>query len=256
MVVEDDKDMVSVIRNVLSETYDVIVAYNGKEALAKIEAGASPSLIVSDVIMPEMTGIELTRKLKSSPSFSHIPVILLSAEIPDTFMQESLDNGADAYLEKPFSPKKLRSMVDNLIDNRRRVYQFYLSSLPSDDKLPTGRVSEQEQKFLRTIQQFVSENLHRSITLDDLAEAVHLSSSSLYKKMKEYADISPMEYVMKVRLHKAVELLKDDSISVQEVSMAVGFNTHSFFSECFKREFGMTPRQWRLRNVTKPQNTK
>lgn len=256
MVVEDDKDMVSVIRNVLNETYDVIVAYNGKEALAKIEAGASPSLIVSDVIMPEMTGIELTRKLKSSPSFSHIPVILLSAEIPDTLMQESLDNGADAYLEKPFSPKKLRSMVDNLIDNRRRVYQFYLSSLPSDDKLPTGRVSAQEQKFLRTIQKFVSENLHRSITLDDLAEAVHLSSSSLYKKMKEYADISPMEYVMKVRLHKAVELLKDDSISVQEVSMAVGFNTHSFFSECFKREFGMTPRQWRLRNVSKPQNTK
>lgn len=256
MVVEDDKDMVSVIRNVLSETYDVIVAYNGKEALAKIEAGASPSLIVSDVIMPEMTGIDLTKKLKSSPSFSHIPVILLSAEIPDTLMQESLDNGADAYLEKPFSPKKLRSMVDNLIDNRRRVYQFYLSSLPSDDKLPTGRVSEQEQKFLRTIQKFVSENLHRSITLDDLAEAVHLSSSSLYKKMKEYADISPMEYVMKVRLHKAVELLKDDSISVQEVSMAVGFNTHSFFSECFKREFGMTPRQWRLRNVSKPQNTK
>ena len=256
MVVEDDKDMVSVIRNVLSETYDVIVAYNGKEALAKIEAGASPSLIVSDVIMPEMSGIELTRKLKSSPSFSHIPVILLSAEIPDTLMQESLDNGADAYLEKPFSPKKLRSMVANLIDNRRRVYQFYLSSLPSDDKLPTGRVSEQEQKFLRTIQQYVSENLHRSITLDDLAEAVHLSSSSLYKKMKEYADISPMEYVMKVRLYKAVELLKDDSISVQEVSMAVGFNTHSFFSECFKREFGMTPRQWRLRNVSKPQNPK
>lgn len=256
MVVEDDKDMVSVIRNVLSETYDVIVAYNGKEALAKIEAGASPSLIVSDVIMPEMSGIELTRKLKSSPSFSHIPVILLSAEIPDTLMQESLDNGADAYLEKPFSPKKLRSMVANLIDNRRRVYQFYLSSLPSDDKLPTGRVSEQEQKFLRTIQQYVSENLHRSIALDDLAEAVHLSSSSLYKKMKEYADISPMEYVMKVRLHKAVELLKDDSISVQEVSMAVGFNTHSFFSECFKREFGMTPRQWRLRNVSKPQNPK
>jgi YesN/AraC family two-component response regulator len=206
--------------------------------------------------MPEMTGIDLTKKLKSSPSFSHIPVILLSAEIPDTLMQESLDNGADAYLEKPFSPKKLRSMVDNLIDNRRRVYQFYLSSLPSDDKLPTGRVSEQEQKFLRTIQQYVSENLHRSITLDDLAEAVHLSSSSLYKKMKEYADISPMEYVMKVRLHKAVELLKDDSISVQEVSMAVGFNTHSFFSECFKREFGMTPRQWRLRNVSKPQNPK
>ena len=147
-------------------------------------------------------------------------------------------------------------MVDNLIDNRKRVYEFYLSSLPSDSKLPTGRVSAQEQKFLSTIQKYVSENLHRSITLDDLADSVHLSSSSLYKKMKEYADISPMEYVMKVRLHRAVELLKDDSVSVQDVAMTVGFNTHSFFSECFKREFGMTPRQWRLKNVTKSTNTK
>ena len=79
-----------------------------------------------------------------------------------------------------------------------------------------------------------------------------MSPSSLYKKMKEYSGLSPMEYVMKVRLHRAVELLKDDSVSVQEVASAVGFNTHSFFSECFKREFGMTPRQWRLRNVAKP----
>ena len=256
MVVEDDKDMVSVIRNVLSDSYDVLTAYNGKEALEKIEKGASPSLIVSDVIMPEIDGIEFTKLLKTNLTTSHIPVILLSAEIPDTLMQKSLDTGADAYLEKPFSPKKLRSMVDNLIDNRKRVYEFYLSSLPSDAKLPTGRVSAQEQKFLRTIQEYVSENLHRSISLDDLAEAVCLSSSSLYKKMKEYADISPMEYVMKVRLHRAVELLKDDSVSVQDVAMAVGFNTHSFFSECFKREFGMTPRQWRLKNITKPTNTK
>ena len=256
MVVEDDKDMIRVVKNILQETYDVVTATNGKEAIAQMEKGVAPALIVSDVIMPEMDGIELTKKLKGSLSTSHIPVILLSAEIPDTLMQKSLDSGADAYLEKPFSPKKLRSMVDNLIDNRKRVYEFYLSSLPSDEKLPTGRVSAQEQKFLSTIQKYVSENLHRSISLDDLAEAVCLSSSSLYKKMKEYADISPMEYVMKVRLHRAVELLKDDSISVQEVAIAVGFNTHSFFSECFKREFGMTPRQWRLKNISKPTNTK
>ena len=256
MIVEDDKDMIRVVKNILKESYDILTATNGKEALEQMEKGASPALIVSDVIMPEMDGIELTRKLKSSLSTSHIPVILLSAEIPDKLMQESLDSGADAYLEKPFSPKKLRSMVDNMIDNRKRVYEFYLSSLPSDTKLPTGRVSAQEQKFLSTIQKFVSENLHRNITLDDLADAVCLSSSSLYKKMKEYADISPMEYVMKVRLHRAVELLKDDSMSVQEVAMAVGFNTHSFFSECFKREFGMTPRQWRLKNISKPTNTK
>ena len=167
-------------------------------------------------------------------------------------MQESLEGGADAYLEKPFSPKKLYSTVDNLIENRRRVYEFYISSLPSSGELPTGRVSALEQKFLRSIQEFVSANLQRNITLDDIAEAVCMSPSSLYKKMKEYSGLSPMEYVMKVRLHRAVELLKDDSVSVQEVASAVGFNTHSFFSECFKREFGMTPRQWRLRNVAKP----
>ena len=256
MIVEDDKDMIKVVKNILQESYDIVTASNGKEALAHMEGGVTPALIVSDVIMPEMDGIELTKHLKGSLSTSHIPVILLSAEIPDTLMQKSLDSGADAYLEKPFSPKKLRSMVDNLIDNRKRVYEFYLSSLPSDAKLPTGRVSAQEQKFLSTIQKYVSENLHRNISLDDLAEAVCLSSSSLYKKMKEYADISPMEYVMKVRLHRAVELLKDDSVSVQEVAIAVGFNTHSFFTECFKREFGMTPRQWRLKNISKPTNTK
>ena len=251
MVVEDDKDMARVIGDILSESYNIIYAYNGREAIDKIGSGASPTLVVSDVMMPEMDGIALTKALKGSLATSHIPVILLSAEVPDVFMQESLEGGADAYLEKPFSPKKLRSTVDNLIENRKRVYEFYISSLPSDGELPTGRVSAQEQKFLRSIQEYVGANLHRSITLDDLAEVVCLSPSTLYKKMKDYADVSPMEYVMKVRLHRAVELLKDDSVSVQEVAQAVGFNTHSFFSECFKREFGMTPRQWRNRNLAK-----
>lgn len=253
MVVEDDKDMAGIIGDILSESYNILSASNGRQAMEMIEAGASPTLVVSDVIMPEMDGIALTRALKGNLATSHIPVILLSAEVPDVFMQESLEGGADAYLEKPFSPKKLLSTVNNLIENRRRIYDFYISSLPSDGELPTGRVSAQEQKFLRSIHEYVSANLHRNITLDDMAEVVCLSPSTLYKKMKEYADISPMEYVMKMRLHKAVELLKDDSLSVQEVSEAVGFNTHSFFSECFKREFGMTPRQWRLRSVAKGQ---
>lgn len=252
MVVEDDKDMARVIGNILSENYNIIIASNGRQALQKIESGTSPTIVVSDVIMPEMDGIGLTKALKGNLATSHIPVILLSAEVPDVFMQQSLEGGADAYLEKPFSPKKLRSTVDNLIENRKRVYEFYISSLPSGGELPTGRVSAVEKKFLRSIQEYVSANLHRNITLDDIAEEVCMSPSSLYKKMKEYADISPMEYVMKMRLHKAVELLKDDSVSVQEVASAVGFNTHSFFSECFKREFGLTPRQWRLRNVAKP----
>ena len=256
MVVEDDKDMARVIGDILSDTYNIIYASNGRQALEKIEAGASPTLVVSDVIMPETDGIALTKALKGNLATSHIPVILLSAEVPDVFMQEGLEGGADAYLEKPFSPKKLSSTVKNLIENRRRIYDFYISSLPSDGELPTGRVSAQEQKFLRSIQEYVSANLHRNITLDDMAEVVCLSPSTLYKKMKEYADISPMEYVMKMRLHKAVELLKDDSVSVQEVASAVGFNTHSFFSECFKREFGMTPRQWRLRTVSKAQGAR
>jgi len=252
MVVEDDKDMARVIGDILSDSYGIIYASNGRQALEKIEAGASPTLVVSDVIMPEMDGIALTKALKGNLATSHIPLILLSAEVPDVFMQESLEGGADAYLEKPFSPQKLRSTVGNLIENRRRIYEFYVSSLPSNGELPTGRVSALEQKFLRSIQEYVSANLHRNITLDDIAEVVCMSPSSLYKKMKEYSGLSPMEYVMKVRLHRAVELLKDDSVSVQEVASAVGFNTHSFFSECFKREFGMTPRQWRLRNVAKP----
>ncbi len=256
MVVEDDKDMALVIGNILSESYNIIYASNGSQALEKIAAGASPTLVVSDVIMPQTDGIALTKALKGNLATSHIPVILLSAEIPDVFMQESLEGGADAYLEKPFSPKKLRSTVDNLIENRKRVYEFYVSSLPSGGDLPSGRVSAMEQKFLRSIQEYVSANLQKNITLDEMAEVVCLSPSSLYKKMKEYADISPMEYVMKMRLGKAVELLKDDSISVQEVAQAVGFNTHSFFSECFKREFGMTPRQWRVRNVAKAKNAK
>lgn len=256
MVVEDDKDMARVIGGILSETYNIIYASNGKEAMERIKEGSSPTLVVSDVIMPEMDGISLTKALKGNLATSHIPVILLSAEVPDVFMQEGLEGGADSYLEKPFSPKKLRSTVDNLIENRRRIYDFYVSSLPSGGELPTGSVSAIEQKFLRSIQEFVSANLHRNITLDEMAEVVCLSSSSLYKKMKEYADISPMEYVMKMRLNKAVELLKDDSVSVQEVASAVGFNTHSFFSECFKREFGMTPRQWRVRNVVKINKSK
>ena len=251
MVVEDDKDMARVIGDVLGDAYNVTYASSGRSALDMIASGASPSLIVSDIIMPGMDGIALTKSLKGDLSTSHIPVILLSAEIPDVYMQESIDEGADAYLEKPFSPKKLHSTVDNLIENRRRIYDFYVASLPTGNALPSGRVSTMEQKFLRTITEYVSAHLDRDITLDDLAEVVCMSSSTLYKKMKAYADISPMEFVMKMRIQKAVELLKDDSFSVQDVAVAVGFNTHSFFSECFKREFGITPRQWRARNVPK-----
>ena len=115
------------------------------------------------------------------------------------------------------------------------LYLYICEVFPANASHEFITIAAMEQKFLRSIQEYVIANLHKVITLDDLAEVVCLSPSSLYKKMKEYADISPMEYVMKMRLHKAVELLKDDSVSVQEVASAVGFNTHSFFSECFKR---------------------
>lgn len=244
MVVEDDTDMANVIAGYFKDSFNVVKAVNGKEALEQIEKGANPAIVITDVMMPEMNGIEFTRHLKENLSTSHIPVVLLSADVSDRSMLEGLEQGADAYIEKPFSPTVLVTRVNNLIQNRKKLYNFFAST-PLDVNIPSTNLSNSEQKFLRSVQEYVAANISHEISIDDLAASVNMSTSTLFKKMKAYTGTAPLEYINGVRLKRAAELLLDDSMSVADVCFAVGFNTHSFFTSCFKRKYGMTPRQWR-----------
>lgn len=243
LVAEDDADMNRVLCRVLQKHFNVLSARDGEEAWARIDSEQMPQLIVSDVMMPKMDGLELCKKVKTTLSTCHIPVILLTARVSEASHLEGLEQGADAWLEKPVSPDLLVTTVSNLLENRKRMRDFFTSSpdaRSTDVSLPSLDV-----KFLRSIQDYTFAHLAEEIKVEDLAELVHISPSSLFRKMKALTGMTPLEYVMDVRLRKASEMLRDKSLPISDIGFAVGFNTPSFFTLKFKEKFKVTPREYR-----------
>lgn len=243
LVAEDDADMNRVLCRVLQKHFNVLSAKDGEEAWARIDSEQMPQLIVSDVMMPKMDGLELCKKVKTTLSTCHIPVILLTARVSEASHLEGLEQGADAWLEKPVSPELLVTTVSSLLENRKRMRDFFTSSpdaRSTDVSLPSLDV-----KFLRSIQDYTFAHLAEEIKVEDLAELVHISPSSLFRKMKALTGMTPLEYVMDVRLKKASEMLRDKSLPISDIGYTVGFNTPSFFTLKFKEKFKVTPREYR-----------
>ena len=238
LVVEDNSDLREFIGTLLQGEYRIIKASDGKEALDKATREL-PDLVVSDVMMPVMDGLELCKALKGQFSTSHIPVILLTAKSLEEQRAEGYDSGADAYISKPFSEKVLLSRIGNLLKSRILLKEHYLETGESASR-------PQENDFLSRFRAKVQEHISdENLSVEQIGSEIGLSRVQLYRKVKALTGYSPVELVRITRLKAAAEMLKTTDKTISEIAYAVGFGTPSYFSKCFKELFGRQPGEGR-----------
>lgn len=240
LLVEDNEDIRQFLRQSLEQEYEIAEATDGKQGLAQALENP-PDLIISDVAMPEMDGIELCRNLKTNVLTSHIPVILLTARTSLIFKIDGLETGADDYVTKPFNLHLLQLRIRNLIQIREKLREKYNRQL--DFKLPesTPEVSL-EDTFLTELIQHIEQHLEESeFSVDQLAAEMHLSRMQLYRKLKALTDQTPHDLIRSCRLRKAAELLAKGQYTVAEVTYKVGYTDLKHFREQFRKQFGVSP---------------
>lgn len=239
LVVDDEFELRQFISEDLAEQYNVIQAPNGKIALDIIE-DQTVSLIVTDIMMPVMNGIELCKAIKEDMRFCHIPVIVLTAKVSLNDHLEALESKSDAYIEKPFHTKVLISQINNLLANRKLLCTSYLQSPYSiTDNVATNNLDKQ---FLDRLNQYVIESIHdENLTIELLAERMNMSTSTLYRKVKQLTSVSPQEFVKCCKLKKAAELLARGNMPIKQVAEETGFSSTTYFTTCFMKQFGITP---------------
>ena len=239
LIVDDSEDMVNFLRSNFSEKYHVITAGDGVEALDKLSKNEI-SIIISDWMMPRMDGAEFCRQLRCNPLTSHIPFVMLTAKTDDDSKVESMDVGADTYIEKPFSVQYLEACIRNILDMRRRLIEKF-STQPLE---PVTEIASNptDNEFLKQMQKLIEENFSNSeLNVNFLAEQLNISRSGLFTKIKTLADATPNEMIQIIRLKRAAELLKENKYSISEIAYMVGFSSPSYFSKCFLKQFGIRP---------------
>lgn len=239
LLVDDNEDILDFISDDLEEKYQVLQARNGLEAL-EILQHEIVQLIISDVMMPEMDGFELCAKIKSTLEFSHIPVILLTAKNTLQSKIEGLELGADAYVEKPFSPEFLQVQISSLIKNRNKIKEYFSSSPLLHIK--SIAYSKADELFLEKLQDTINKNIHnQDLDVEHLAEKMNMSRPTLYRKIKSISNLSPNELINLARLKRAAELLNEGNLKIYEISEMVGYSSQSHFGRNFSKQFGMSP---------------
>lgn len=242
LVAEDNPEMLSFVSRQLSHEYIVLTAANGEEALRVLDENFV-NLIVSDVVMPLMDGFELCKTVKSKLDYSHIPIILLTAKTNIQSKVEGLELGADAYIEKPFSPEYLQAAISSLIKNREKLrHAFAKSPFVAAN---TMALTKADEEFIKKLNEIILSNLHNpDFSMEDMAEILNMSRSNFYRKIKGVLDLTPNEYLRIERLKRAAQLLKEGENRVNEICYMVGFNSPSYFSKCFLKQFGVLPKDF------------
>ncbi|MFD2034604.1 two-component regulator propeller domain-containing protein [Belliella marina] len=245
LVLEDDEELAAFIYNELAEKFDVILAKNGIEGLEKAVIDI-PQIIISDITMPEMDGLEFCKKIKADELTSHIPVILLTARYSQDVQLEGLESGADDYIVKPFNVEVLKSRINNLLSSRKELAKKFRDS--SSFKFDSDKIEDSDSKLIHSIINIVLENIEEEkINADFIAERVNMSRTLVYLKIEALTGQSVNEFVRNIRLKKSKQLLKENSRNITEIAYAVGFSSQSYFSRSFVKQFGITPKEYQQR---------
>jgi len=243
LVVEDDPSLLDFLyKGFLSEGYHAVKAKNGAEAMKKLEKNHI-DIVISDVMMPVMDGIELCNTIKNDINFSHLPVILLTAKTNTEAEIKGLESGADAYISKPFKWKQLSLIIKNLLELQSNLkVRFAQNPFESTDILISGN---RDKKFLDRITQIIQERISDpQLSVEDLGKELGISRSGLYKKVKAKTGYVPNEFVRLIRLKAAAKLLTEKEFNISEIGYMVGFSSHSYFSKCFFNQFKLTPSEF------------
>ena len=239
LVVDDSEDMVEFLSSNLCQHYHVITAGDGINALHQLSTH-QVSIIISDLMMPRMDGMEFCRQVRRNPLTSHIPFILLTAKTDDSSKVEGMDVGADAYIEKPFSINYVEAAIRNILAMRRRLVEKF-STEPAAPATDIAS-NQTDNEFMARMTKIIEDNLSSSdLSVVFLAEQMGISRSGLFAKIKMMADITPNEMIQVIRLKRAALLLQKNKYTVSEVGYMVGFSNPSYFSKCFQKQFNIKP---------------
>lgn len=269
LVIDDSDDVRQYVAMVLSDNYRILEAANGQEGLEKAQEEV-PDMIICDVMMPVMDGMECLRQLKSDLKTSHIPVVMLTAYTRDQKKIEGYELGADSYLEKPFSSQVLRARLQNLLEGRRRLQELWFgqdttpvtsaikpdvapdtapSAAPANnnaDKVTAPAALPQDITFVEHLKEYIQNHLSDSdLSVEDISAEFHLGRTQMYRKTKALTGKSPIELLRTARLRKAAKMLKETERSISEITYACGFSVPSYFTKCFHEYYGMTPSEWK-----------
>ncbi len=244
LIVEDDEEIRSYLRHKLSAKYRVSCCTGGREALDTIFRQA-PDLIVSDIMMPEMDGICLTRTIKQNINLNHIPVILVTAMSRDEDNIAAIEAGADDFVTKPFNIEILKSKISGLLTRYRLLKNRYSGSQEHDDKIDKISVESNDEKLMKRIMAVINREMaNPDLTVELLASEVGLSRVHLHRRLKALTNQSPRDFIRNTRLRQAATLLSEKRLSVAEVSDLTGFSNAGSFTTAFKRLFGTTPSEY------------
>lgn len=246
LVIDDNNDIRQYLRTLLQDDFYVFEASDGKEGL-EVAMKEVPDLVICDVMMPVMNGLEFTEQLKTQTITSHIPVIMLTAKNLDEHRAEGYEHGADSYITKPFHSKVLLSRIENLLKQRRLLKThfenlFNQTSQSAEQEIAMSQLEDRDKQFLHQLHAIIQKNLSNSeFGVEDVGKEIGLSRVQLYRKVKAMTGSSVVDLLRKARLAKAKRLLESRSMSVSEVAYEVGFSAPSYFTKCFKEEYGMLP---------------
>ncbi len=242
LIIDDNHDIMVYLKSIFEKSYAIQTATNGKDGL-NIAMEKNPDLIISDIMMPEIDGLELCKRIKSDVRTSHIPVILLTARTTNIFQTEGLEIGADDYITKPFNERVLSLKVKNLIASRAHLRNKYSKEITLKPKDIT--ITSADEKFLNELIALIEAHLSESnFKVEDISKHMGMSHSVIYKKISSLTDLSLVEFIRTIRLKTASELLTKTNMTVGQASFEVGFADPKYFSKCFQKYFGKTPSEF------------
>ena len=246
LIVDDNADMRRYLRTLLAARYYVLEAPDGQSGL-QLAREKVPDLIISDVMMPVMDGLAFCKSLKEDFITSHIPVILLTARSTEAQQMEGYEHGADAYLTKPFRADLLISRIDNLLRSRRQLQTAY-NAQGGENKTEEKpvKLTTQDKLFMDQLKEVVRNRMSNpNLKMDELGDELGISRVQLYRKVKVLTGLSPVELLRQMRLERGKTLLNSTTKTVAEIAYEVGFGTPSYFSSCFKKQYGKLPMELR-----------
>ena len=242
LIADDNEEILEFLRDDLDIKYTIFTARNGKEALDILHT-ETIHLVITDIMMPVMDGFELCKTIKSDFYLSHIPVIMLTVKNTLQFKIEGLELGADAYIDKPFSPEHLNVQIANLLTNRDKMKQYF-ANLPLVS-IKTMAHSKTDEKFLDELNSVIYRHIEDTeLDVEQLAKSMNMSRPTLYRKIKSISDLTPNELINISRLKKAAELVITGKYKISQIATMVGYSSQTNFGRNFLKQFGLTPTQY------------
>ena len=248
LVVEDNKDLRNLLRMQLDDRYKIHTAANGVEGLKKVNL-YHPDIVVTDQMMPEMTGTEMMTQMRNDFQISHIPVIILTAKTDDESKLKAISMGANAYITKPFNKEYLIARIEQLLSDRKAFREKVWEQEKTDELVKNdiyeNYLQKKDLEFLDKIHHIIEENIDNSdFNIDSIADNIGISRSAFFKKLKSLTGLAPVDTIKEFRLTKSIELLQNTDLTVSEVAYAVGFKESGYYGKCFRKKYGQTPTEY------------